>query len=332
MPAFRNAVAVAPSVGATAPAAHAAASAPFFTALPASGATELQSARARPAAAALPDGKILVAGGNNGNQLRTAELFDPASETFTALPASGDTELSVARSGAAAAPLTDGKVLARAAALPDGAVLIMGGFDGSGVFRSAELYEPAPEAQIAGGDLGSQTVGQPSAVQTLVVDNLGAQALTLAGASVTCADVGDFAVTDDRCSGRRLAFGRSCTISVRVTPSVAGARSATLTLQDNEPAASSSPLSGAGVAGAEARGTPGPPGPPGPAGKVKLVMCHTVTKRVKVHGHPRKHRIRRCGTRRRGGSHVRAGGLLPTWRRPVQSVTKLGVTLSGNKP
>jgi hypothetical protein len=88
---------------------------PYFTALPASGSTELQTARGGAIAATLPDSEVLIAGGNNGSNdtgfLQSAELFNPVSDTFTALPASGNTELQTARSGAVAAPLPDGEVL-----------------------------------------------------------------------------------------------------------------------------------------------------------------------------------------------------------------------------
>jgi hypothetical protein len=114
-----------------------------FTALPASGATQLATARAYPIAAPLPGGKVLIAGGTGGPvnspvALASAEIFDPATETFSALPASGATELQTARTGAAAAPL------------PDGRVLIAGG-DKTGssqivsadLLASAELFDPA---------------------------------------------------------------------------------------------------------------------------------------------------------------------------------------------
>ena len=83
-----------------------------FTALPASGSTELQTSRDGAVAAPLPDGQVLIAGGRNrGGPLQSAELFDPANDTFTALPASGSTELQTARAFAVAAPLSDGQVL-----------------------------------------------------------------------------------------------------------------------------------------------------------------------------------------------------------------------------
>ena len=45
------------------------------------------------------------------DDLDRAELFDPATNTFAALPATGNTQLAAARYGAVAAPLPNGKVL-----------------------------------------------------------------------------------------------------------------------------------------------------------------------------------------------------------------------------
>ena len=65
-----------------------------FTALPASGAGELQTAREGAVAASLPDGDVLIAGGaSSSNILQNAELFNPTTSTFSALPASGAGEL-----------------------------------------------------------------------------------------------------------------------------------------------------------------------------------------------------------------------------------------------
>ncbi|MFN8173290.1 MAG: kelch repeat-containing protein [Candidatus Nanopelagicales bacterium] len=106
-----------------------------FTALPASGNTQLTVARRGAVAAPLPDGKVLIAGGtenlDDGTLLRSAEIFDPADDSFTALPASGNTQLAT------------GRITAVAAALPDGQVLITGGWDGvSTALATAELFDP----------------------------------------------------------------------------------------------------------------------------------------------------------------------------------------------
>jgi hypothetical protein len=79
--------------------------------------------------ASLPDGRVLVAGGENASSvLRSAEIFDPGANSFG--PAGG--QLTVGRAGAGASPL------------PDGRVLIAGGATNSGAnLSSAEAFDPA---------------------------------------------------------------------------------------------------------------------------------------------------------------------------------------------
>ena len=61
-------------------------------------------------AATLSDGEVLIAGGYNASgTLQSAELFNPTSETFTALPASGNTELQTARGLAVRRPCPMGR-------------------------------------------------------------------------------------------------------------------------------------------------------------------------------------------------------------------------------
>jgi hypothetical protein len=80
-------------------------------------------------AAPLPDGRVLVAGGsyNDGvdHELASAEVFNPATNSFSS---AGIGAMSTARTGAVAAPL------------PDGRVLVAGGYDGSTRFSSAEIF------------------------------------------------------------------------------------------------------------------------------------------------------------------------------------------------
>jgi len=85
----------------------------------------LSIARRRSTATLLPNGKVLVAGGDDGTTvLSSAELYDPASGIWTS---------------------TGSLVTARrhhiAALLPNGKVLIAGGYDGSNnILSSSELY------------------------------------------------------------------------------------------------------------------------------------------------------------------------------------------------
>ena len=78
-------------------------------------------------AALLQDGRVLIAGGDNreGTVFTSAELFDPATQSFVATG-----ELNQARKGATAT------------LLPNGKVLIAGGQATGGALSSAELYDP----------------------------------------------------------------------------------------------------------------------------------------------------------------------------------------------
>ena len=255
-----------------------------FTELTAAGSTELHTAREGAVAAPLPDGQVLIAGGfkESGAPLLLAELFDPASETFTELPEAGETELPIPRAGAVAAPL------------PDGQVLIAGGISGLSYLRNAELYYSAPQVAAAGGEFGDETVGEPSPVSALVVSNVGAQALSIATASLEGADSADFAITADSCSGRTLAFGQSCTIAARFTPATTGEMTASIALSDNEPSATVIALSGTGVAansgpagptGATGQtGATGPSGPPGATGPTGVAGSTGATGQAGING------------------------------------------------
>ncbi len=91
----------------------------------------------------LPNGKVLILGGLNSNTvsaalaLNTAELFDPATGVFTA-------------TGSMTAP----RDLATATVLPNGKVLVVGGYDAtSATLTSAELYDPATGVFTATGSM-----------------------------------------------------------------------------------------------------------------------------------------------------------------------------------
>ena len=76
----------------------------------------------------LPSGKVLVAGGQNNpsNNVASAELYNPATRTFSATGA-----------------LHTGRSSAAATLLPDGKVLVAGGMGNLANLASAELYNPA---------------------------------------------------------------------------------------------------------------------------------------------------------------------------------------------
>jgi hypothetical protein len=148
--------------------------------------------RAYHTATLLPNGKVLLAGGDQDvsiafEALNTAELFDPATNTFTStgpmttprflhtatllsngqvLVAGGDGNTILVNNsaelydGANSFASTGSMLIARdrhtATLLPNGTVLVAGGSDGSTFLASAELYAPtssggAREFQIFGG-------------------------------------------------------------------------------------------------------------------------------------------------------------------------------------
>jgi hypothetical protein len=101
------------------------------------------SGRWEPSAALLPDGKVLIAGGYSGPPeevtTKTAELFDPATETFAKLEGAGH-EPAEAREWPGAVTLQNGRVL------------IAGGQNAEGELTSAEEFDPASSTFSALGD------------------------------------------------------------------------------------------------------------------------------------------------------------------------------------
>src|SRR5436309_11932652 len=97
----------------------------------------LKTARFHHTATLLPDGRVLVVGGEHGRDpLASAELYDPATGTWSATGS-----LNTARDSHTAT------------LLPNGNVLVAGGEATSGDLASAELYDPATGTWTATGSL-----------------------------------------------------------------------------------------------------------------------------------------------------------------------------------
>jgi uncharacterized protein YjdB len=109
----------------------------------------------------LNDGTVLVAGGSdlaNEETLDTAEIYNPATGTFTLLAST----LNTARVGHTATLLNNGQVL------------IVGGYDpATGLIADAELYDPATQTFIDLGDTNAPRYGHTATVlqngQVLIV-------------------------------------------------------------------------------------------------------------------------------------------------------------------
>jgi hypothetical protein len=99
----------------------------------------------------LGDGRVLVAGGYNGDYLASLEIFDPVTRRFQA-----------------AGALTEGRSGHTATLLPDGHVLFVGGVGRGWTFlASAEVYDPATGRSEP---VGSLSVPRESHTATLLAD------------------------------------------------------------------------------------------------------------------------------------------------------------------
>ncbi|HEX5752830.1 MAG TPA: kelch repeat-containing protein [Archangium sp.] len=91
------------------------------------------------AASLLPDGRILVTGGQDGTgTLASAEVYSPLAGTWTATAA-----------------MTSARYYHGANLLADGKVLVTGGYSGSVALATAELYDPATGTWTSAGTMAS---------------------------------------------------------------------------------------------------------------------------------------------------------------------------------
>src|SRR5262249_4758772 len=100
------------------------------------------------------------------------------------------------------------------------------------------LQTPAPPgAQLTPATLnfGKQVVKKPSVAKRITVTNVGGSSLYINSATIGGDNWKDFILLKDGCSGKQIAPGRSCLISVRFSPTRIEDRNATLVLTDSAP-------------------------------------------------------------------------------------------------
>jgi N-acetylneuraminic acid mutarotase len=100
----------------------------------------------------LQNGKVLIAGGfgDGGTPLRTASLYDPATNTWSEV-----------------VPMATARASATATLLPNGKVLVAGGSGASGPLASAELFDPATNTWSPA---ASMAIGRRRHTATLLAD------------------------------------------------------------------------------------------------------------------------------------------------------------------
>lgn len=107
----------------------------------------LQQGRDAHTATLLRDGRVLLAGGaaspGVGGSIDTAELFDPTTESFTIVTA----------------PMNHKRQLFQSVLLPDGEVLLIGGWDESlTIRREAEIYDPVAQTFTPTGSMADRRI------------------------------------------------------------------------------------------------------------------------------------------------------------------------------
>jgi hypothetical protein len=104
---------------------------------------------------------------------------------------------------------------------------VLGGGTDAFLLKIGSNSAPAVALSPSQLEYAVQTVGSTSAAQTVLLRNMGSSALSIS--SITTS--GDFAQTDD--CGSSVPAAGNCTFSVTFTPTAAGARSGSISIQDN---------------------------------------------------------------------------------------------------
>lgn len=122
---------------------------------------------------------------------------------------------------------------------------------GTMAILSGEGIAPAVTLAPSSHDFGAQAAGTRSAARAFAVRNEGEAPLDLDGVSITGADLDQFTLAGDECTGATLAPAAECLVRVRFAPDGSGAKAATLRV-GSDAGAFTAALAGKGVAGSAA--------------------------------------------------------------------------------
>jgi hypothetical protein len=117
---------------------------------------------------------------------------------------------------------------------------------------------PAPHMVLSTTSIayGSRQVGSPSNPRTVSVTNHGTADMNVGSLLLMGNDAGDFALSNDTCSGQTIASGSGCSVDVRFAPANTGDLQATLSVPSDSPGSPHSvALSGTGTASNAGGGT-----------------------------------------------------------------------------
>lgn len=116
-------------------------------------------------------------------------------------------------------------------------------------------------------NFGSTEVGTPTGATQFTVTNAGPGTSGTLAAALTGANVSQFGITHDNCTGQTLGNLATCTVSVRFAPTSAGAKSARLNITGTPGGTQFSALTGTAIGPPPPTPTPTPTATPGPTGQ-----------------------------------------------------------------
>jgi hypothetical protein len=143
-------------------------------------------------------------------------------------------------------PQSPGPKVARLAFFGDGD-------DGTMVMLRGEGIAAAAALTPGGFDFGSQARQTKSDARTFAVRNGGATSVSITAAAIVGANLDQFQLAGDECSGVTLGAGEVCLVRIRFTPATVGAKAATLRI-GSDGGALTSTLTGIGAAPERAGG------------------------------------------------------------------------------